>query len=141
MARAVQAARAAAWRAKPARLARALRRVTTTKNPATESCLVVRCVWDLCCAPTGDDSHAGSLDEPVKTISKAIELAQAAGKFVLACEGTYDEQLKLTSSATLYGGFSCPGAATAWSYQPGKKAKVAPSAQGFCAQYRGQGLR
>ncbi len=68
--------------------------------------------------------------EPVKTISKAIELAQADGKFVVACDGTYDEQLKLTAGATLYGGFACPGTAAPWIYEAGKKAKVVPSTRG-----------
>jgi len=33
-------------------------------------------------------------------------------------------------SAKLYGGFTCPGSVTPWSYEPGTQAKVAPSTKG-----------
>ncbi len=81
-------------------------------------------------APTGKDNADGSQVGPVKTIAKALELA-ADTKLVIACVGTYDEQLKLTVSARLYGGFACPGSVSPWEYEPTEKAKVAPSNRGL----------
>jgi len=49
---------------------------------------------------------------------------------VITCNGTFDEQVKLTAGAKIYGGFACPGGATPWSYEAGKKSKVAPSTKG-----------
>ena len=63
-------------------------------------------------------------------MAKAIELA-GAEKIVIACNGTYDEQLAISAGTKLYGGFSCPGSATPWSYEAGTKAKVAPSTKGI----------
>jgi hypothetical protein len=100
-----------------------------TKSPSEESCVVSN-DYAIFVAPTGKDTALGTTSAPVKTIAKAVELAGAA-KIVIACDGTYDEQVKLTSGVKLYGGFSCPGSATPWSYEANKKATVAPSARGL----------
>jgi hypothetical protein len=81
-------------------------------------------------APSGKDTAVGTTTAPVKTIARAVELAGVT-KIVIACNGTYDEQVKLTAGAKLYGGFSCPGGTTPWSYEAGKKATVARSARGL----------
>ena len=100
----------------------------TTKSPSEESCLVSN-EHAIFVAPTGKDGAGGSKAGPVKTIAKAIELAGTT-KMVIACDGTFDEQVKLTVGAKLYGGFACPGSAMPWKYETGKKAKVAPSSRG-----------
>jgi len=99
-----------------------------TKTPSEESCVVSN-DNAVFVAPMGKDGAAGTKSAPVQTIAKAIELAGDT-KIVIACDGSYDEQVKLTSGAKLYGGFACPGSATPWSYDSGKRATVAPSARG-----------
>jgi hypothetical protein len=101
----------------------------TTKSPSQESCLIDN-EYAVFVAPTGKDGASGTKAAPVKTIAKAVELAGDT-KMVIACDGTYDEQVKLTAGAKLYGGFACPGSAAPWSYESGKKAKVAPSTRGL----------
>lgn len=103
----------------------------TTKTPTTESCLVDD-AYGIFVAPSGNDSNLGSMGAPVKTIAKAIELAQADGKFVVACDGTYDERVTISAGVQLYGGFACPGGAgVAWAAETSGKAKVAPTARGI----------
>jgi len=100
-----------------------------TKSPSEETCLVSD-EYAIFVAPTGKDGAGGSKAGPVKTIAKALTLAGKT-KIVIACDGTFDEQVKLTAGAKLYGGFACPGGATPWIYESGKKAKVAPSTKGY----------
>ena len=100
----------------------------TTKSPSEESCLVNN-EYAIFVAPTGKDGAGGTKAGPVKTIAKAIELAGNT-KMVIACDGSYAEQVKLTAGAKLYGGFACPGSAMPWKYETGKKSKVAPSDRG-----------
>ncbi len=103
----------------------------STKTPTTEACLV-NGVYGVFVAPTGADSNLGSMDSPVKTIAKAMEVAKAGSRFVIACDGTYDEQVSITGGIALYGGFTCPGGAgTAWAPETGGRAKVAPTARGI----------
>jgi Protein of unknown function (DUF1565) len=102
----------------------------TTSSPTAESCLVSD-DYGVFVAPNGDDNNSGSMDAPVATITQAISLAQAAGKFVVACDGTYDEQVSISASVTLYGGFTCPGSRAPWQAEAGGKAKVAPSVRGI----------
>jgi hypothetical protein len=75
--------------------------------------------------------------EPVATIAKAISLAQLMGKFVVACDGTYDERLNITEGVQLYGGFKCPGAASAWTRETSGKATVAPTMRGVVLNING----
>ena len=100
-----------------------------SKSPSEESCLVSN-EYAIFVAPTGKDGADGSQAAPVKTLAKALELA-ADSKIVIACDASYDERLTLTASARLYGGFGCPGRASPWEYEAGKKAKVAPSNRGL----------
>lgn len=73
-------------------------------------------------APTGNDSSSGSKELPVKTISKAVELAASRGLLrVYVCDGTYDAPVEIKKAVSLYGGLTC-----AWEYT-GVKPKVAPS--------------
>ena len=101
----------------------------TTKAPSVEACIVSN-DFAIFVSPTGNNAAGGTKAGPVKTIAKAVELAGTT-KIVIACDGTYDEQVKLTTGAKIYGGFSCPGSATPWTYETGKKAKVAPTARGL----------
>src|SRR5450432_2195956 len=63
----------------------------STKSPSVEAC-VVSDEYAIFVAPTGKDTAVGTTSAPVKTIAKALVLA-GASKIVIACDGTYDEQV------------------------------------------------
>lgn len=76
-------------------------------------------------ATSGNDANNGTKELPLKTIGAAIE--RLGGKpRIYVCDGTYGEQVKLTSAVSIYGGFTCG----AWSYS-GAKARVSPASPGY----------
>lgn len=62
-------------------------------------------------SPDGLDSAVGTLDDPVRTIGKAVTLAQASGgkrTDVLICAATYPENVLVTGTGVgLHGGYDC----------------------------------
>lgn len=59
-------------------------------------------------SPSGKDDEPGTIDHPVASVSKAIELASAQNKDVYLCNATYTESLKIAAhGVSLYGGFDC----------------------------------
>jgi hypothetical protein len=58
-------------------------------------------------SPSGSDSSAGSMGQPVRSIAKAIELAASSGKDVYACNATYAETLIVTDDVRVFGGYDC----------------------------------
>jgi hypothetical protein len=54
----------------------------------------------------GDDANAGSINLPVATITRAIELCATYGGDVHVAEGTYVEPCTLLSNINLWGGYS-----------------------------------
>lgn len=102
-----------------------------SKDPSEQACLVTN-NYAIFVAPGGQDAGAGSgtRTDPARSITQGIELAKASGKFVIVCNATYDESVKLTAGAKIYGGFTCPNAPSPWTYEAGSKAKVAPAARG-----------
>jgi len=59
-------------------------------------------------APSGDDSAAGSLEEPVATLNAAIALAQDQDLDVYVCNAEYPEQVRLEEVAVnIYAGYDC----------------------------------
>lgn len=65
-------------------------------------------------ASLGDDSHAGTQAEPVRTIGEAVLRAQAGAGRIYACGETYLGQFEVPSGVSLAGGFTCDGGA--WKY-------------------------
>ncbi|HLP19534.1 MAG TPA: DUF1565 domain-containing protein, partial [Chitinophagales bacterium] len=57
---------------------------------------------------TGNDNQAGTMAQPVYTITKGIELAALAGKDVYVAKGIYvvSAAIQLVSGVNVYGGFS-----------------------------------
>ncbi|MEM7153616.1 MAG: hypothetical protein AAF799_12290 [Myxococcota bacterium] len=58
---------------------------------------------------TGDDTNDGlTMDTPVATLSRGIELAADSGSFlaVLVTAGTYEESVSLASGVGVYGGYA-----------------------------------
>ncbi len=98
-----------------------------SKSPSAESCLVsdqYAVFVDGTAATNGDGSQAS----PYNNIADAV--TNAGNKIILVCDTTYDEQVKLTAGTKLYGGFKC----TDWSYEPGQRAVVAPTAEGYALE-------
>ena len=66
-------------------------------------------------SPAGDDNGAGGKGAPVKTVAKGLALAASRGLLrVYVCDGTYSENVEITTAVGLIGGLSCtwaPGAA------------------------------
>ncbi|NOU34893.1 MAG: hypothetical protein HOO96_43935, partial [Polyangiaceae bacterium] len=72
----------------------------------------------------GSDTNPGTKAGPVKTVSKAVDIA--GNKRVYVCEGTYPDALVVKAKAAVYGGFAC----TDW--KPGTASVlIAPSQQGY----------
>jgi len=100
-----------------------------TLSPSAEACLVSN-EFAIFADPAAKESGVGTKASPVNTIAKALQLA-GDDKIVIACNATFDEQVKISGGARIYGGFACPGSASPWTYEEGKRAKVAPTARGF----------
>lgn len=59
-------------------------------------------------APGGDDGALGSAEHPLKTLAKGIERAQADGKDVYVCNGTYNENVVVRGKGvSVFAGFEC----------------------------------
>ena len=77
------------------------------EGPIEEACGV----WVS--ATLGADTNAGTQAAPVKTLTRAVELAAAGAGRIYACAETYDETLILPADISLHGGFDC---AKGWAY-------------------------
>jgi len=75
-------------------------------------------------SPAGLDSDSGTKDAPFRSIGHAISVASASKTplDVLICEGTYAENLTVTASTGLHGGYDCK----TWA-RTGARAVVVPS--------------
>lgn len=76
----------------------------------------------------GNDSNSGARAKPFKSIRQALKVVDSTGKRrVYICgTSTFDEHVKITTRASLFGGFACGD----WSYD-GKKARISPSDVGY----------
>jgi len=61
----------------------------------------------------GSDDHPGTMDRPVRTMSRAIDLAQKGAQRVYACAEVFHEPAEIPSGVELRGGLGC---ADGWSY-------------------------
>lgn len=93
----------------------------------------------------GKNENAGTPTEPVQTIKRAVELAQASGPArIYACGEEYAEAVELPAGISLFGGFyDCDR--SLWSYEPGHEldkhhpAHLAPVLPGTFALSLSQG--
>jgi hypothetical protein len=99
-----------------------------TKSPSEEACLVSD-EHAIFVSPTGKDGAAGTKADPLKTLTEAATVA-AGNKVVVVCNGNYDEHVKVSAGAKIYGGFDC----TTWGYQTGTLPNVAPTTAGFALE-------
>src|SRR5690348_4959847 len=56
-------------------------------------------------SPTGNDANPGTMSSPVRTLGKAVLVAQPESKDVYAAAGTYSEELQVASGVSVYGGY------------------------------------
>ncbi|HWL88073.1 MAG TPA: hypothetical protein VNO21_19860, partial [Polyangiaceae bacterium] len=99
---------------------------TCQPSPADDP-TVIRDDCGIFAAPTGRDDNAGTRAAPVKTLGRAIGLAQKKNGRVYLCATTYPESLVIghddaSSDLSVYGGLACG----AWTYS-GAHAVVQPS--------------
>lgn len=75
----------------------------------------------------GDDSKDGTQAMPVKTLAKAISLAQTGIPRIYACGEEYKEAVTLPGGVSLFGGFDC---SNDWRYvgEPARAEILAPPA-------------
>jgi len=72
----------------------------------------------------GSDENAGTLERPVRTMSKALALALEGSKRVYACAEVFHEAVEIPAGIELWGGLDC---ANGWAYAgPTKKTTIAP---------------
>ena len=65
-------------------------------------------------AASGDDGATGSRSKPVRSISRAAEIAASLSKpRIYVCGGIYTESVEIKQPVSIFGGFSCTG--TTWS--------------------------
>ncbi|MEJ7732931.1 MAG: PGRS family protein [Polyangiaceae bacterium] len=76
-------------------------------------------------ANDGDDEAAGTREAPVKSLQKAVDLADAQHKRVYACSQTFVGAIEVPSGIALHGGFDCTGD---WSWQAAKPTVIAGAA-------------
>jgi hypothetical protein len=58
-------------------------------------------------APTGNDSTRGTIAEPVRTLQRAVALAQETKLPLYVCNGSYRENLAISAPVAIYGGYDC----------------------------------
>jgi len=92
-------------------------------------------------APSGHDGAAGTMADPLLKIGDAIKMAAAGAKRVLACGGTYNEQVTIDASAdtnadglALYGGLDC---IHGWKWKAGTPTVLAPTTPGIVVTLKG----
>jgi hypothetical protein len=92
-----------------------------TKSPRDEPCMVDN-AYGVFVSSGGRDIATGTMSDPLKTIAGGITTAIETGKSrVYVCDGTYPEQVALSSAVNLYGAFACDAG---WSYVDGGAAQV-----------------
>lgn len=79
-----------------------------TRSPLEEVCRVTE-ENAIFVAPEGDDTQEGTREAPLQSLTRAVQVAAETGKFVVACTGTFRENVLIenVTRAELYGGFNC----------------------------------
>lgn len=99
-------------------------------SPGVEPCVATN-AHALFVAPNGSDTNAGTRERPLKTLTRAVEVASLTPeKAIIACNAAFRESLVIGAAVRIYGGFGCPGTNAPWTYQPGTAAVLAPKSSG-----------
>jgi hypothetical protein len=75
-------------------------------------------------ASTGSSGGPGTASAPFATISEGLAHLGSTGR-VYVCNGSYSEQVSITSAVSLFGGLSCT--AGTWAYTGGKATVTGPA--------------
>lgn len=78
-------------------------------------------------SPSGDDGNDGTKAHPIKHVQAALAKTSTQKSRVYVCAGTYAEHVKLTTTASIFGGFDC----IKWSYAVTNIVSISPSDAGF----------
>jgi hypothetical protein len=81
-------------------------------------------------APNGADENDGTRAHPIKHIQAALAKTSLQKPRVYVCGGTYAEHVKITTGASVFGGFDCNG----WSYAVTNVVRIAPADAGFALE-------
>ncbi len=101
----------------------------TSQEPSTAACLVADAFGVFVAPPASggsDVTGSGTMAAPYATIGKALASLGSKTR-VFVCNGTYAEQVTVTTPVSLSGGLACPSGA-AWSYVGGFAQVDSPSA-------------
>lgn len=75
----------------------------------------------------GDDAAAGTPAAPLRTLAKALEVAETAGKPVYACAQDFAEAVTLAAPVDSFGGLDCEAGTWAWVGETSKTRIAAPA--------------
>jgi hypothetical protein len=104
-------------------------------SPRLESCLIAE---DFAVFVSAGGAHraAGTREDPVATVGRAIAMAQASGRAVIACSGTYDEIVTVSGApgVRVYGGFDCEN-----DWAPSAEKSVLAPSEGTALRVEGTG--
>lgn len=84
-----------------------------TSDPKTNACVVSES-YGLFVSAAATGSGSGTMADPYATISAALPHLAGAKTRVFVCNGDYAGPIAVTTSAQIYGGFSCAGGAWQW---------------------------
>lgn len=111
--------------------------IDTTCVPSANSSPVSDSCGMFVSASLGDDANGGTQDKPLKTLSKALELAGKANKPLYACAETFEEAVTAPAGMMLYGGLDC---AEGWRYVgDATKTTIAATADAIGLRFAGGG--
>lgn len=79
---------------------------TVDGDGCSSTCVFENTSGDIYVSPSGFDSNPGTMDNPVRTIDRGLNIwqTQSSGVIRLA-EGTYNEKVTLVDGASIYGGY------------------------------------
>jgi len=102
----------------------------TKLSPSVEPCMATN-AHALFVAPNGVDTAAGTRERPLRSLTRAVQLASLdSSKVVIACNAAFRESISIGARVRLYGGYGCPGTPAPWVYQPNTAALLAPNNAG-----------
>jgi hypothetical protein len=104
----------------------------TSVGPAEDACIVSD-AHAVFVAPDGDDDALGTKAAPVATFERAFELVENDARVVIACSGTYDEEVRVARGVRVYGAFDCQDE---WAYTPASPSRVEPTGPGVALEVR-----
>jgi len=112
-----------------------------SQPPSAAPCVVSDAYGVFVAPPTSggsDTAGNGSEASPFATISHALANLGTMSR-VYVCDGTYTDQVTVTSAVSIFGGLACgavgaPGSAGPWAYVGGTKATVTGSLPAFVLQ-------